>query len=59
VGRSWQRTRSSALVLGVGRDAAYVNDHIAAYIGSLGMATSWTIQTPDGAFSTNATGRCA
>jgi putative flavoprotein involved in K+ transport len=59
VGRSWQRTRSSALVLGVGRDAAYITDHIDAYIDSSGMATSSTVHMRDGAFSTNTAGRRA
>jgi putative flavoprotein involved in K+ transport len=34
VGREWQWSRGSALMLGVGRDAAYVARHIARSFGS-------------------------
>ncbi len=55
VGRSWQWTRSSALVLGVGKDAAFVAGHI----DSFGRVTPSTVQTRDGALSTNAAERRA
>jgi len=51
--------REGELALGVGRDAAYVIDHIVDYIDILGRTTPSTVQARDGAISTNAIGRRA
>ncbi|MDQ5851739.1 MAG: hypothetical protein M3380_06600, partial [Chloroflexota bacterium] len=34
IGRPWQRSRGSALLMGVGDDAALIKDHIAAELGA-------------------------
>lgn len=53
VGRSWQWSRGSALVLGVGKDAAYVVDHIE----SASAVTPAAALGRDRAVSTPAAGR--
>jgi putative flavoprotein involved in K+ transport len=46
VGRSWQWTRGSALVLGVGKDATYIADKLKSTVGATTPATEEHIRAP-------------